>query len=177
MSFRWKDYRDAGSRQHGDDWDWVECPEVESSPLGRQVQTVVRTSFRRPAGYRAPSNANLSQARLWVRRLKNGLSVEHPILGDELSLHQTLSGKPHGPAAVAVSVRARAAAVAQDGVLPGVHSGPECWAAERAPAHAAALVRLPSRRQGYGSAHDARLSRPPRSAPHRALLAHHRPAI
>src|SRR5436853_7492703 len=26
-------------------------------------------------------DANLSQARLWVRRLKNGLSVEHPIPG------------------------------------------------------------------------------------------------
>jgi type 1 fimbriae regulatory protein FimB len=29
-------------------------------------------------------DVNLSQARLWVRRLKNGLSVEHPIPGDEL---------------------------------------------------------------------------------------------
>jgi type 1 fimbriae regulatory protein FimB len=29
-------------------------------------------------------DANLSQARVWVRRLKNGLSVEHPIPGDEL---------------------------------------------------------------------------------------------
>jgi type 1 fimbriae regulatory protein FimB len=27
---------------------------------------------------------NLKQARLWVGRLKNGLSVEHPIAGDEL---------------------------------------------------------------------------------------------
>jgi site-specific recombinase XerD len=27
---------------------------------------------------------NLSQSRLWVRRLKNGLSVEQPIAGDEL---------------------------------------------------------------------------------------------
>ena len=27
---------------------------------------------------------NLRQARMWVRRLKNGLSVEHPIAGDEL---------------------------------------------------------------------------------------------
>src|SRR5213078_3260880 len=30
------------------------------------------------------NDANLGQARLWVRRLKNGLSVEHPIPGDEL---------------------------------------------------------------------------------------------
>ena len=29
-------------------------------------------------------NVNLQSARLWVRRLKNGLSVEHPIAGDEL---------------------------------------------------------------------------------------------
>jgi site-specific recombinase XerD len=29
-------------------------------------------------------DVNLGQARLWVRRLKNGLSVEHPIVGDEL---------------------------------------------------------------------------------------------
>ena len=29
-------------------------------------------------------DVNLGQARLWVRRLKNGLSVEHPIAGDEL---------------------------------------------------------------------------------------------
>jgi type 1 fimbriae regulatory protein FimB len=28
-------------------------------------------------------NVNLQGARLWVRRLKNGLSVEHPIAGDE----------------------------------------------------------------------------------------------
>jgi site-specific recombinase XerD len=27
---------------------------------------------------------DLDQARLWVRRLKNGLAVEHPIVGDEL---------------------------------------------------------------------------------------------
>ena len=30
------------------------------------------------------NDLNLPQARLWVRRLKNGLSVEHPIPGDEL---------------------------------------------------------------------------------------------
>jgi type 1 fimbriae regulatory protein FimB len=29
---------------------------------------------------------NLAQARMWVRRLKNSLSVEHPISGDELRL-------------------------------------------------------------------------------------------
>jgi len=29
---------------------------------------------------------NLAQARMWVRRLKNSLSVAHPISGDELRL-------------------------------------------------------------------------------------------
>jgi len=30
------------------------------------------------------NDADLDHARLWVRRLKNGLAVEHPIAGDEL---------------------------------------------------------------------------------------------
>ena len=30
------------------------------------------------------TDLNLQQSRLWVSRLKNGLSVEHPIPGDEL---------------------------------------------------------------------------------------------
>ena len=29
-------------------------------------------------------DVDLAAARLWVRRLKNGLSVEHPMAGDEL---------------------------------------------------------------------------------------------
>ena len=34
---------------------------------------------------------DLTASRLWVHRLKNGLSVEQPITGDELSGGQTLS--------------------------------------------------------------------------------------
>lgn len=30
------------------------------------------------------ADLNLTRARVWIRRLKNGLSVEHPITGDEL---------------------------------------------------------------------------------------------
>lgn len=30
------------------------------------------------------SDLNLKESRIWIRRLKNGLSVEHPISGDEL---------------------------------------------------------------------------------------------
>jgi site-specific recombinase XerD len=37
---------------------------------------------------------NLDQARLWVERAKNGLSVEHPIPGDELrAIKRYLSGR------------------------------------------------------------------------------------
>ena len=31
-------------------------------------------------------DVNLQQARIWIKRIKNGLSVEHPIAGDELRL-------------------------------------------------------------------------------------------
>src|SRR5436190_23707443 len=47
----------------------------DSESHGLRVSEV--TALRR-------DDANLGQARLWVRRLKNGLSVEHPIPGDEL---------------------------------------------------------------------------------------------
>src|SRR5436190_3541786 len=47
----------------------------DSESHGLRVSEV--TALRR-------DDANLGQARLWVRRLKNGLSVEHPIAGDEL---------------------------------------------------------------------------------------------
>ena len=39
-------------------------------------------------------DVNLQQARLWVRRVKNGLSVEHPIAGDELrAIKRYLAGR------------------------------------------------------------------------------------
>lgn len=40
------------------------------------------------------SDIDLAQARLWVTRLKNGLSVEHPIAGDELrAIRRLLAGR------------------------------------------------------------------------------------
>jgi type 1 fimbriae regulatory protein FimB len=36
-------------------------------------------------------DVNLKESRIWVRRLKNGLSVEQPIAGDELLSMSTLS--------------------------------------------------------------------------------------
>jgi hypothetical protein len=37
---------------------------------------------------------DLDQARLWVRRLKNGLAVELPIRGEELRADQAASRDP-----------------------------------------------------------------------------------
>jgi integrase len=65
-------------------------------------------------------SVNLQGARLWVRRLKNGLSVEHPIAGDDPIL----------------------------GAIPGSCRRRECRVARDPSAHAAALVRLLSCRQG-----------------------------
>ena len=122
-------------------------------------------------------DVNLGQARLWVRRLKNGLSVEHPIPGDELrAIKRYLAIRTDRLPWLFLSERGQPLSRKSVYYLVST-AGPECRTAERAPAHAAALVRLPSRRQGHGSAHDAGLSRPPRSAPHRALHAHHRPAL
>ena len=47
------------------------------------------------------TDVNFQQARLWVNRLKNGLSIKQPIPGDELHGHQTLSGQMnHWPVVV-----------------------------------------------------------------------------
>src|SRR3954449_4641247 len=40
---------------------------------------------------------DLDRARLWVRRLKNGLSVEHPVAGDELrAIRRYLAARTDG---------------------------------------------------------------------------------
>jgi type 1 fimbriae regulatory protein FimB len=55
---------------------------------------------------------NLDHAQLWIRRLKNGLAVEHPIAGDELRAIKRYLAHPQGFAAVALRVGARAASYA-----------------------------------------------------------------
>jgi integrase len=37
-------------------------------------------------------DVNLKEARLWITRLENGLSVEQPIAGDELRAIKALAG-------------------------------------------------------------------------------------
>ena len=62
---------------------------------------------------------DLDQARLWVKRLKNGLSVEQPIAGDELRAIKRYLATRSDAAALAVHLRARPAAHAPVGELPG----------------------------------------------------------
>jgi len=50
---------------------------------------------------------NLDRARLWVKRLKGSLSVEHPIEGDELRTIKRHLASRTGHVAVAVRLRAR----------------------------------------------------------------------
>ena len=85
--------------------------------------------------------ADLDRARLWVRRLKNGLAVEQPIAGDELRAI-TLSRHPRGRIALAVRVRARATADPAVRQLPGRRGGQARRVAARPSPHAAALLRF-----------------------------------
>ena len=46
-------------------------------------------------------NVNLKEARLWVKRVKNSLSTEHPIKGDELrAIKRYLASRQKAPLAL-----------------------------------------------------------------------------
>ena len=62
---------------------------------------------------------DLDRARLWVRRLKSGLSVEQPIAGDELRAIKRHLATRTDRAALAVPLRARPAAHPAGDQLPG----------------------------------------------------------
>jgi hypothetical protein len=62
---------------------------------------------------------------------------------------------PRRSVALVLPVQVRTAAVPRDSVVPSLHAGAERWAGECAPAHAAALLRSPSRGQGHGPAQSA----------------------
>jgi type 1 fimbriae regulatory protein FimB len=75
---------------------------------------------------------NLDQARLWVRRLKNGLAVEQPITGDELrTIKRYLASRvdrlpwlfvsERGQPLTRQSVNYLIAAAARRGGLPHIH--------------------------------------------------------
>ena len=115
---------------------------------------------------------DLDRARLWVRRLKGGLSVEQPIAGDELRAIRRYLATRIGRAALAVRLRARPAADPPGGELPRRRRGGARRPGRRPPAHAAPLLRLRARRQGPRPAPDPGLPRPPRSPAHRPLHPH-----
>src|SRR5215510_9464550 len=63
------------------------------------------------------ADLNLTRARVWIRRLKNGLSVEHPITGRTAG-HQALSADTRRRLPVALSVRTAATYDPAVGQLP-----------------------------------------------------------
>ena len=85
---------------------------------------------------------NLKRARVWIRRLKNGLSVEHPIAGDELRAIKRYLHNTSRRLAVAVRVGTRAADDPAVHQLPHRRRGPACWTRCASSPHAAAYVRV-----------------------------------
>ena len=114
---------------------------------------------------------NLQQVRMWVRRSKNGLSVEHPIAGDELrAIKRYLATREDrlpwlfiSERGTQLTERAVHDLLRRAGETAGLPQVP--------PAHPAAFLRLLSRRPRHRSADHAGLPRPPRSAPHGPLYA------
>ena len=117
---------------------------------------------------------DLDRARLWVRRLKGGLSVEQPIAGDELrAIKRYLATRADALPWLFVSERDQPLTrqgvnylVATAAKRAGLAGGP--------PPYAAPFLRLRSCGQRTRFASDPGLSRPPRSPAHCALHPHRR---
>ncbi len=115
---------------------------------------------------------DLDRARLWVHRLKGGLSVEQPIAGDELRAVRRYLGtrtdalpwlfvSERGQPLTRQAVNYLVSAAAGRAGLAGVHPH-TLW-------HAVALLRLRAHRQGARPPPHPGLPRPPRPAAHRPL--------
>ena len=88
---------------------------------------------------------NLGRARVWVRRLKNGLSVEHPIAGDERERTASDQALPaHTPRCLAVAVRLGTRAADDPAVrqLPHQRRGTACRTRCASSSHASPFVRI-----------------------------------
>jgi integrase-like protein len=126
------------------------------APLQRNFETSYRGSYDIHVQHRGippraarvesdrPSrdNVNLQSARVWVRRLKNGLSVDHRIVGDELRTIKRYLGartdrlswlflSERGQPLTRSSVQYLVRVAGESAGLHGVH-----------PSHATALLRL-----------------------------------
>jgi integrase len=86
-------------------------------------------------------DVNLDQARVWVQRAKNGLSVEHPIAGDELrAIKRYLATRADRLPWLFVSERGTQ--LTERAVYYLVRTAGERRPARRTSAHAAPLMRL-----------------------------------
>lgn len=112
---------------------------------------------------------DLDHARLWIRRLKNGLAVEHPIAGDELRAIKALFWNPDRCAALALHLGARAAAHTPVREQPRRHGCGTGRAGARPPPHATPLMRLLPRQSRLRSAADPGLPRASRPEAHGSI--------
>jgi len=120
---------------------------------------------------------DLEQARLWVRRLKNGLSVEQPIAGDELrAIKRYLATRTDKLPWLFLSERGQPAHPAV-GELPGCRCRRARRPAARLAAYAAPFLWLLSRQSRPRSAAHPGLSWPPGSEAHRPLHARRRQPV
>ena len=92
---------------------------------------------------------DVKRSRLWVARLKNSLSVEHPIAWRRAARHQAVPRHPQRQPPLAVHLRAAGAAHPPGSELhhPGSRRDSEAW--EGLAAHAAPQLRLLPGRQGH----------------------------
>ena len=120
---------------------------------------------------------DLDRARLWVRRLKGGLSVEQPIAGDELrAFRRYFASREDSLPWLFISERGSASdpAVRE---LPDCHRRRPRQASAGPPTHASSFVRVRSGQQGLRPASHPGLPRPSRSKAYRPLHPRRRPAF
>lgn len=112
---------------------------------------------------------NLAQARVWVQRLKNSLSVEQPIAGDELrAIKRYLSVRPDKLPWLFISERGQPMTRQAVNYLVGV-AGDSAGLKNVHPHYAASLMRLLSSKHWRRSPHDAGLLGTSRPQTYRSL--------
>jgi len=120
---------------------------------------------------------DLAHARLWIRRLKRGLDVEHPIAGDELrAIKRYMASRTDALPWLFIS-ESWATVHASIGELSHRLGGRACRVAASTSAHAAALLRLLAGKPRLRPAPDPRLPWASRSQAHRSRYTRRRRAL